>query len=357
MKTLLITGGAGFIGSHLCLILLKNKYSLFVVDSYVNSSPEALERVKFLSNQNKEYIKNNLMIFSGDLCDKNIIEKIFVYAKDIGRPIDAVIHLAGLKSVSESIINPSSYWKNNVIATKNLLEIMMKNNCFTIVFSSSASIYETKSIIINENSRIKANHPYANTKIVIEGLLDQVFMDVPNKWRIVCLRYFNPIGAHSSGLIGEDPLGIPNNIFPRLLKVASGNISNLTIFGNDWPTVDGSGVRDFIHVMDLAEAHLSALSMLFSQSPRILKVNLGTGEGTSVLELIKTFEVTNKVKIPYIFSERRKGDSAIVVADNSLAKSIMEFSPKRNISEMCRDGWRWFMNNPKGYNKKIKIKR
>ena len=212
MKTLLITGGAGFIGSHLCLILLKSHYSLFVIDSYTNSSPQSLERVKVLSNKSKEYIENNLRIFHGDLRDKNTIKKVFLNAKDIGRPIEGVIHLAGLKSVSESIINPSIYWENNVIATRNLLEVMIKNDCSTIVFSSSASIYESNSRVLNENTNIKALHPYANTKIVIEKLLQDVFFREDRKWRVACLRYFNPIGAHSSGLIGEDPLGVPNNI-------------------------------------------------------------------------------------------------------------------------------------------------
>tara|TARA_Y100000746_G_scaffold232675_1_gene250533 strand:- start:392 stop:1459 length:1068 start_codon:yes stop_codon:yes gene_type:complete len=355
MKTLLITGGAGFIGSHLCLILLKSNYSLFVVDSYINSSPESLERVKVLSNKSKEYIQNNLRIVHGDLRDKNTIKKLFLNARNIGRPITGVIHLAGLKSVAESIICPSTYWENNVIATRNLLDVMIENDCCTIVFSSSASIYNSNSRILNENTNIKALHPYANTKIIIEKILYDVFTREPNKWRIACLRYFNPIGAHTSGLIGEDPLGVPNNIFPRIIKVASGEIKNLTIFGNDWPTLDGSGVRDFIHVMDLAEGHLSALSYLFHQGPKFLNINLGTGKGTSVLELIKTFERINKVKVPLIFSERRDGDSAKVVADTSLAKSLIKFSPKRNISEMCKDGWKWYLNNPRGYYKKNKL--
>ena len=349
MKTLLVTGGAGFIGSHVCLMLLQQKYSLFVIDSYINSSPLSLERVKLISNIDEKYIESNLRIFHGDLRNKNTIEEIFLKANSLGKPIEGVIHLAGFKSVSESINRPLKYWENNVISTKNLLDVMIKNNCYTIVFSSSASIYETNSSILNESTNIKAMHPYANTKIIIEKLLNDVFFKEPGKWRIASLRYFNPIGAHSSGLIGEDPLGNPNNIFPRIIKVAAGEISKLTIFGDNWPTDDGSGVRDFIHVMDLAEGHLKALSYLFSQSSELLKINLGTGKGTSVFELIKTFENTNNVKIPFIVSDRREGDSAQVVADNSLAKSLIKFSPKRDISEMCKDGWKWYLNNPKGY--------
>ncbi len=349
MRTYLVTGGAGFIGSHICLLLLKNRYSLYILDSYANSLPQSLDRVKLISQLDENHIKNNISIFKGDLRDKNSIQKVFIDAKIKGKTIDGVIHLAGLKSVSQSIEDPLIYWENNVISTINLLDVMSENHCFNIVFSSSASIYDTNSKLISENSNIRAKNPYAETKIAIEKLLNNLYQANSNKWRVANLRYFNPIGAHSSGLIGEDPLGVPNNIFPKIIKVASREIDNLMIFGNDYPTCDGSGVRDFIHVMDLADGHLSALEYLSSGEPKLININLGTGKGTSVLELVDIFQRVNNVKIPLVFVERRKGDAAEVVADNSLATKIINFSPKRSLSEMCRDGWHWYLKNPKGY--------
>ena len=351
MKTYLVTGGAGFIGSHLCLMLLQNKCSLYIFDSFINSFPESLDRVKLIGGLDDKYNNDNFSIFEGDLRDKNSVKKVFLDAEKKGKTIDGVIHLAGFKSVSESIINPLIYWENNVTSTINLLEVMNENNCHTIVFSSSASIYDTTSKFINENANLRAKHPYAETKIAVEKLLKDVFKSNSNKWRVANLRYFNPIGAHISGLIGEDPLGMPNNIFPRLIKVASGEIDKLMIFGNDYPTSDGSGVRDFIHVMDLAEGHLSALDYLLEGQPKLININLGTGKGTSVLELIEIFENVNDVKIPYIFSKRREGDASEVVADNSLAMNLINFSAKRSLSQMCRDGWQWYLKNPEGFRK------
>ena len=351
MRTFLVTGGAGFIGSHVCLMLLQNKCSLYILDSFTNSFPESLDRVKLISRLDEKYDNDKISIFEGDLRDKNSIKKVFYDAKNKGKNIDGVIHLAGFKSVSQSIINPLSYWENNVISTINLLEVMDENNCYTIVFSSSASIYDTTSKFIDENATLRAKHPYAETKIAIEQLLKDVYKSNCNKWRVANLRYFNPIGAHISGLIGEDPLGIPNNIFPRIIKVASREIDKLTIFGNDYPTPDGSGVRDFIHVMDLAEGHLSALDFLMEGQPKLFSINLGTGKGTSVLELIEIFEKINNVEIPYIFSKRRDGDASEVVADNSLAINLINFCAKRSLSEMCRDGWQWYLKNPEGYRK------
>jgi len=351
MRSYLITGGAGFIGSHICLMLLQNKYSLYILDSFINSFPESLSRVKLISKLDEEYIKNNISIIKGDLRDKNSIKRVFHEAKTKGNNIEGVIHLAGLKSVSQSIINPLIYWENNVISTINLLEVMKDYGCFTIVFSSSASIYDTHSKLIDENTVLRANHPYAETKIAVEKLLNDVYKASKNKWRVANLRYFNPIGAHSSGLIGEDPFGTPNNIFPMIIKVASQEIDKLKIFGNDYPTSDGSGVRDFIHVMDLADGHLKALDYLCLGEPKVINLNIGTGKGTSVLELVKIFERINNVKIPYVFVKRRKGDSAEVVADNSLAKKLIKFSAKRSLSEMCRDGWKWHLKNPHGYRK------
>ena len=351
MRTYLVTGGAGFIGCHICLMLLQNKYSLYILDSFINSFPESLDRVKMISKLDDEYLRNNISLVKGDLRDKNSIKKVFLDAKAKGKTIDGVIHLAGLKSVSQSIVDPLFYWDNNVISTINLLEVMKDHGCFTIVFSSSASIYDTSSKFIDEKANLRAKHPYAETKIAIEKLLKDVYESNSNKWRVANLRYFNPIGAHISGLIGEDPLGIPNNIFPRIIKVASREIDKLRIFGNDYPTLDGSGVRDFIHVMDLAEGHLNALKYLSEGQQKFISINLGTGKGTSVLELIKIFERVNNVKIPYIFSKRREGDAAEVVADNSLANEVINFCAKKSLSEMCRDGWQWYLKNPDGYRK------
>ncbi|WP_288260283.1 UDP-glucose 4-epimerase GalE [uncultured Prochlorococcus sp.] len=345
MKNILVTGGAGFIGSHLCITLLENNYGLYVLDSYLNSYPKAIKRIKSICNINGIKYKNKLKIFSGDLREKKSIENLFNFANNCGESIDSVIHLAGLKSVYESILNPLSYWENNLISTINLVDVMAKNNCFTIVFSSSASIYENKKNLIDENTKIVGLHPYANTKIALEKLLNDVFISDPNKWRVANLRYFNPIGAHESGLIGEDPSVNTNNIFPRIIQAASKQIRELKIYGKNWPTIDGTGIRDYIHVMDLADGHLSALSFLNSNKPNIFNINLGTGKGTSVLELINIFEEINKVKVPYSFVDRRKGDSAIVVADNSLAKSLLNFVPRRNINSMCRDGWCWHLKN------------
>tara|TARA_S200000501_G_scaffold159328_1_gene150311 strand:- start:6946 stop:8019 length:1074 start_codon:yes stop_codon:yes gene_type:complete len=357
MKNLLITGGAGFIGSHLCLMLLKNNYSLYVIDSFVNSSSESLEIVKDLSKLNKKEISNNLKIFFGDMRDKISIEKVFLFALECDQPIDGVIHLAGLKSVRDSVNKPIDYWENNIVSTINLLDIMNKYNCFNLVFSSSASIYQKDQKLVKENSNIYPSHPYAETKVVVEKLLKSVFNAAPKKWKVVNLRYFNPIGAHSSGQLGEDPKGDPNNIFPRILKVASGEIEKLYIFGNDWPTKDGSGVRDYIHVMDLADGHIKALEYLNNVSPQILNINLGTGIGTSVIELIKVFEKVNNVEIPMEFVDRRNGDVAELVAEITLAKSLIKFLPTRNIKAMCKDGWKWHQRNPLGYrNTKKKLK-
>tara|TARA_A100001035_G_C27666647_1_gene446353 strand:- start:215 stop:910 length:696 start_codon:yes stop_codon:yes gene_type:complete len=227
---------------------------------------------------------------------------------------------------------------------------MKEYDCKNLVFSSSATIYNSEGDqLIPENRLLEPKNPYANTKLTIEKILDDLYQSNDTKWKICCLRYFNPIGAHPSGLIGEDPKGRPNNLFPQITKVAIGALENIRIFGNDWPTPDGTGIRDYIHVMDLAEGHLLALEYLFRKEPQILKLNLGTGKGTTVIELIKRFENINKVKIPFIFVDKRKGDYGIVVADNSLAKSVLNWSPKRNIEEMCRDGWKWQEKNPRGF--------
>ncbi len=350
MNSILVTGGSGFIGSHTCLILLKHGFEIFVIDSFINSSSNSLKQILIILKKMKIDAEQRLHFFKGDLKNERDIDDIFIAASMKDKPIDSVIHFAGLKSVNESILNPLNYWENNVFGTINLLKIMTKYNCKNIVFSSSATVYSAKNDqLLKENDICKPVNPYGNTKLFIEKLLKDLHLSSPNNWRIACLRYFNPVGSHKSGLIGEDPLGKPNNLYPQITRVAIGKLKEIKIFGSDWPTPDGTGIRDYIHVMDLAEGHISALDYLKKEKPQILTLNLGTGRGTSVLELIRIFEKVNKVKVPFSFVERREGDQANVVADNCLAKSILNWHPKRDIEDICRDGWNWQLRNPNGY--------
>ena len=346
----LVTGGAGFIGSHTCLLLLEKGYEIVVIDSYVNSNKKSLDKVIEILKANKLSKNINIQIINGDIRDEKILDNLFSESLSLGKPFQAVIHFAGLKSVGDSMKNPLIYWDANVNGAIKLLNIMNKYKCRTIVFSSSATIYglSGKKLLL-ENSEINPINPYGETKAAVEKLLNDIYNSDPNEWRIANLRYFNPIGAHPSGMIGESPLGIPNNIFPYLTQVAAGCLDKLTIFGKDWPTPDGSGVRDYIHVMDLAEAHISALEYLIKCGTKIINLNIGTGLGTSVLELINVFERVNKVKIPIVFGSRRIGDCSIVIADNSLAVSSLGWSPKRSLEEMCLDGWKWQLLNRNGY--------
>ena len=351
MKRILVTGGAGFIGSHTCLELLRRDYEIFLLDSFVNSSKISINKVLEIlksENNDKNYF---LKVYKGDLRDKNFIESCFNEIYESGKIIDGVIHFAGLKSVKESINYPISYWDTNVLGTINLINIMKKFNCETFVFSSSATVYGTSSRKkLKENDQVNPINPYGTTKLVNEDFLREVFQSGKNSWRIACLRYFNPIGAHSSGLIGESPTEKPNNIFPLILNVASHGLEKLEIYGNNWPTEDGTPIRDYIHVMDLAEGHIRILEYLLENDPQYLNLNLGTGKGTSVLELIKTFEKVNKLNVPFVFSERRPGDCAVLVADNSKLISTINWSPQRNLNDMCRDGWIWKKNSPFGFN-------
>ena len=349
MKRILLTGASGYIGSHTCLILLKNGYEVYALDSFINSSPLALERVLKLANypENKE---NNLHVYKGDVRNADILERIFLDSTGSGENISSVIHFAGLKSVSESISNPLRYWDFNVNGAINLLKNMKKYDCYTMVFSSSATIYgNIKKDLVDESSVINPVNTYGNTKSAVEKLLNDLFSSCKNKLKIANLRYFNPIGAHRSGEIGENPIGIPNNLFPYITQVASGKLKQLKIFGKDWPTHDGTGIRDYIHVMDVAEGHLKVLEYLQKEANQILNLNLGTGLGTSVLDLVNSFQRVNNIKIPYVFSPRREGDVAKIVADNSLAKSILNWSPERTIDQMCIDGWKWQSKNPNGF--------
>lgn len=349
MKKILLTGGSGYIGSHTCLSLLEEGYEVLILDSLVNSNQKSIDQLKKICKNKGINIANKINFIKGDLRNKEFIDFVFQRAKNEDKPIEGVIHFAGLKAVAESQIYPLMYWDNNVKGSLNLIQSMKENDCKTIVFSSSATVYgESKEKLIKESSELKPINPYGTTKLVVENLLNDIVRVKSKGWRIAVLRYFNPIGAHYSGLIGENPLQKPNNIFPIIINSAFNNIS-LKIFGNDWPTKDGTCIRDYIHVMDLAEGHLKALNFLFKNESQIIKLNIGTGKGKSVLELIKTFEIVNKVKVPYEFDSRREGDAVMVVADNSKAKSILKWSPQRSLEDMCKSGWNWKCSNPNGY--------
>ena len=350
MRNILVTGGAGFIGSHTCLLLLEREYNVFVIDSFINSSPESINKIIKINKSLKKKVKNELKVFNGDLKDISFIKNVFSEITISNKEIDGVIHFAGLKSVADSLIYPIEYWKANVLGAINLLEVMSNYNCNTLVFSSSATVYENKeNSLLSEKSPLKPINPYGHTKLTFETILRDIFNASRQKTKFASLRYFNPIGAHRSGLIGENPKGKPNNVFPLIINTAQGIQKELKIFGDDWPTPDGTPIRDYIHVMDLAEAHIKVLENLFQNEPRHLELNIGTGIGTSVLSLIKTFEKVNNVKVPYVFTNRRIGDAGYLVADNSLLKSEFQIHPRRNLEDMCRDGWRWKTLNPNGF--------
>tara|TARA_Y100001968_G_scaffold289244_1_gene292138 strand:- start:848 stop:1888 length:1041 start_codon:yes stop_codon:yes gene_type:complete len=343
MVQLLITGGAGFIGSHACLTFLEAGNSLVVIDNYSNSSELSLNRVAELT-QFKD--TDQFKIIEGDIGNKDDLEKVF---KSAPNPIEAVIHFAGLKAVSESLQNPLKYWDVNLNGSCCLIDAMRSHNCRTIVFSSSATIYGyPKNIPITEKSPIYPINPYGHTKAAVEQLLTDVGLSEEG-WRIACLRYFNPVGAHQSGLIGEDPNGVPNNLFPFVSQVAIGRLSELEVFGSNWPTPDGSAIRDYIHVMDLVEGHLAALNCLLDNDPQFLTCNLGSGKGFSVLEIIKAFEVISGKEIPFKIAPRRPGDVACSVADIKKAQRILGWEPKRDLHNMCQDAWHWQQLNPSGY--------
>ena len=350
MKNILVTGGAGFIGSHTCLSLLERGYKVFVIDSFKNSNPIALERVLEIFKMQKNDLSEKLKIFKCDLRDKVLLENIFCEIFRDFKEIHGVIHFAGLKAVSESVSYPLQYWNVNVLGTINLLDLMQKYDCNTFVFSSSATIYaQSDNSLLSEDSPVNPINPYGTTKLTIERLLADLFSSSNKSAKFASLRYFNPIGAHSTGLIGENPIGKPNNIFPLIVNAALGISKKFEVFGNDWPTVDGTPIRDYIHVMDVADAHIKVLENLFINESSFLKFNIGTGKGTSVMELLKIFEKVNNVKVPYVFSKRRPGDTCKVVADVSFVKSALKITPKMTIEDMCRDGWRWKKLNPNGY--------
>lgn len=335
MKKILVTGGAGYIGTHTCIELLESGYEVVVVDNLCNSSKEGLKRVEGL-------VGTAIPFYQVDVRDRAELTKVFEKHK-----FDGVIHFAGLKAVGESVEKPIEYYDTNVGGTFVLTEVMRDFDCKTFVFSSSATVYgNPKTVPIQENFPLSATNPYGRSKLMIEEFLRDVFM-ADDTWRIALLRYFNPVGAHKSGLIGEDPKGIPNNLIPYISQVAVGKLDKLNVFGGDYDTPDGTGVRDYIHILDLAKGHLQALQAL--TKPQILTVNLGTGKGYSVLDVIKAFEKSSGKIIAYQIVDRRAGDIATCYADPSLAKEKLNWQAEHELNEMCEDTWRWQSQNPNGF--------
>ncbi len=330
--SILVTGGAGYIGSHTAVELLDAGENIIILDNFSNSSPEVLDKIKQIT-------KKDFKFYKIDLLDENALDKVFEENN-----IDEVIHFAGLKAVGESVEKPIEYYNNNITGTLNLLKVMKKYNCKKIVFSSSATVYgNPKTLPIKEDFPLSTTNPYGATKLMIEQILQDV--NVADKdFRVAILRYFNPIGAHKSGLIGEVPNGIPNNIMPYIVRVAVGKYNELTVFGKDYDTEDGTGVRDYIHVVDLAKGHLSALKKIRENSG-VQIYNLGTGRGYSVLELVKTFEKVNNVKVNYKIGDRRPGDIASCFADVNKAKKEMNWVATKGLEEMCKDSWNFILKN------------
>lgn len=333
---ILVTGGAGYIGSHTCLELLQAGFEVIVVDNLSNSKKESLKRVQELTGKTLSFHKV-------DLLDKKALSAVFDKYS-----FDAVIHFAGLKAVGESVVIPLRYYHNNVTGTITLCEVMKEHNVKNIVFSSSATIYgDPHKVPITEDFPLSPANPYGSTKLMIETILKDLYHS-DKYWNVALLRYFNPVGAHPSGRIGEDPNGIPNNLMPYISQVAVGKLAKLSVFGNDYPTPDGTGIRDYIHVVDLAKGHLIALDKL-KTDPGLIIYNLGTGQGYSVFEMIAAFEKASGKKIPYEVVGRRSGDIATCYADPTKAQKELGWSAKRNIDDMCADTWRWQSNNPNGY--------
>ena len=336
---ILVTGGAGYIGSHTLVELLTSGYEVLVLDNLSNSKTESLKRVQDITNK-------DICFYHIDLLDKEKVEEVFAKEK-----IDCVIHFAALKAVGESTEKPLDYYSNNINGTLNLLEVMKKHDVKNIIFSSSATVYgDPNEVPILENAPLSATNPYGRTKLFIEEILQDLYKSDPS-WSIVILRYFNPIGAHESGLIGEDPNGIPNNLVPYVMQVAIGKLKKVGVFGLDYDTSDGSGVRDYIHVVDLAMGHVKAIEKT-KKGPGIFIYNLGTGVGYSVLDLIKVVAEVSGKNIPYEVQKRRTGDISSCYANATLAKEELGWETTRNLEQMCKDAWRWQKNNPEGYSSK-----
>ncbi len=369
MAHVLITGGAGFIGSHVCLELLRAGHSLVVLDNFANSGPESLRRVAELAGLSGWQRRGpgrwstqpspaRFTLIAGDVRSNADLQRLFRPAEGAPageaaeRPaeaIEAVLHFAGLKAVGESVARPLTYWDVNVGGSRALLEAMEAAGCRTLVFSSSATLYgHPERVPIDETAPLRPINPYGHSKAAVEQMLADVAASSP-AWRIARLRYFNPVGAHPSGRIGEDPNGPPNNLFPLISQVAVGRRPCLQVYGSDWPTPDGTGIRDYIHVMDLAEGHRVALDLLLGESPQLLTLNLGSGRGHSVLELVRAFEQASGRSVPCQLVDRRPGDSAISVADAKEAERRMGWRTRRDLAAICHDGWAWQCANPDGY--------
>ena len=337
MSKILVTGGAGFIGSHTCVELLDSGYEVVVVDNLCNSSKESLKRVEKITGKSVKF-------YEADIADKDAMNKVFEE-----NDISCVIHFAGLKAVGESVQKPLEYYQNNISGTLNMCEVMRNHGVKNIIFSSSATVYgDPASVPITEKfPKGQCTNPYGWTKSMLEQILTDIqFAD--KEWNVILLRYFNPIGAHKSGLIGEDPNGIPNNLMPYVMKVAIGQLPQVNVFGNDYPTPDGTGVRDYIHVVDLAKGHVKAIEKI-EENPGVKIYNLGTGKGYSVLDVINNVSKAVGKEIPYVIAERRAGDSAECYADPALAKEELGWEAQYGMKEMCEDSWNWQQKNPNGY--------
>lgn len=333
----LLAGGAGYIGSHTCVELINAGYDVIIADNFSNSCPEAVARVEEITGR-------KIPLYEADVCDKTAVEKIFSKNK-----IDAVIHFAGLKAVGESCEKPIEYYRNNIDSTLTLLESMKKHGVNNFIFSSSATVYGTPETVplVETMPTGSPTNPYGWTKLMMEQILTDTANANPDM-SIVILRYFNPIGAHESGRIGEDPNGIPNNLMPYITQVAAGRLESLGVFGNDYPTHDGTGVRDYIHVVDLAKGHVKAID--YSAEHKGTEIfNLGTGTGYSVLDIVKAFSKINNIEIPYVIKPRRSGDIAECYADASKAEKMLGWTAEKNLEEMCRDSWNWQSKNVNGY--------
>ena len=333
---ILLTGGAGYIGSHTCVELIEAGYDVVCVDNYINSSPESLKRVERITGK-------AVAAYEADVCDAKALGDIFEAEKP-----DAVVHFAGLKAVGESVSMPIRYYRNNLDSTLTLIETMKRFGCARIVFSSSATVYgQPKTLPVNEDAPLGCSNPYGWTKYMIEQILRDWAHAEPEA-SCVLLRYFNPVGAHSSGLIGEDPNGIPNNLMPNVLNAASGKLATLKVFGGDYPTPDGTCVRDYIHVVDLAKGHVCAIRYALKNTG-CEAINLGTGVGYSVKDIISAFEKATGVKVPYVMADRRPGDNAMIYADASKAERLLGWRTEKTLEDMCRDAWAFKTRNPDGY--------
>ena len=330
---ILVTGCCGYIGSHTCVELLNNGYNIIGIDNFSNSKTDVLDKIKKIS-------KKDIIFYEGDVANKELLNKIFRE-----NSINGVIHFAGFKAVGESVKIPLMYYRNNIDSTLNLLEVMQEHNCKNIIFSSSATVYgiQDTTKYVETMSRGVQTNPYGRTKAMIEQILEDLYIS-DNEWNITILRYFNPVGAHESGLIGENPNGIPNNLMPFILKVAVGELEKLTIFGNDYVTPDGTCIRDYIHVVDLAKGHLKALEHAFNNNSNLYVYNLGSGKGVSVQEIVDAFERVNNLKLNYVYGNRRDGDLPEYFADATKALNELNWKVEKNIDDMCKDSYNFILN-------------